>query len=91
MFRELAVPRVDRLLAACDPLGVPGRELLRHGLSGLHENHAEVCVSDYSYRSATIGSTRDARCAGRNAASSAIATKDIVASINSEMSVGMMP
>ena len=34
---------------------------------------------------------RDARRAGRNAASSAIATKEMVAPINSEMSVGLMP
>ena len=31
----------------------------------LHENHAEVFVSDYSYRSATMGSTFAARRAGR--------------------------
>jgi hypothetical protein len=30
----------------------------------LHENHAEVFVSDYSYRSATMGSTFAARRAG---------------------------
>ena len=31
---------------------------------GLHENHAEVFVSDYSYRSATMGSIFAARRAG---------------------------
>jgi REP element-mobilizing transposase RayT len=40
------------------------RELSWHGPSRLHENHAEVCVSDYSYRSATMGSTFAARRAG---------------------------
>jgi hypothetical protein len=30
----------------------------------LHENHAELVVSDYSYRSATMGSTLAARRAG---------------------------
>lgn len=51
----------------------------------------EADTAGYSYRRATIGSTRDARRAGRNAASSAIATKEMVAPINSEMSVGLMP
>jgi len=41
------------------------RELSRHGPPRLHENHAEVFVSDYSYRSATMGSTFAARRAGR--------------------------
>ena len=48
-------------------------------------------VSCYSYRSATIGSTFIARRAGRNAASSAIAMREMVAPINSGMSVGLMP
>ena len=39
--------------------------LPRHGSPRLHENHAEVFVSDYSYRSATMGSTFAARRAGR--------------------------
>src|SRR5207253_8045608 len=45
----------------------------------------------HSYLRATMGSTREARRAGRNAARSAIATKEMVAPINSEMSVGLMP
>jgi len=45
----------------------------------------------YSYLKATIGSTRDARRAGRNAAISAMATKEMVAPMNSKMSVGLMP
>jgi hypothetical protein len=36
----------------------------RHGPPRLHENHAEVFVSDYSYRSATMGSIFAARRAG---------------------------
>jgi hypothetical protein len=40
------------------------RELSPHGPPRLHENHAEVFVSDYSYRSATMGSTFAARRAG---------------------------
>jgi transposase len=35
-----------------------------HGPPRLHENHAEVFVSDYSYRSATMGSIFAARRAG---------------------------
>ena len=37
----------------------------RHGPPRLHENHAEVFESDYSYRSATMGSIFAARRAGR--------------------------
>jgi hypothetical protein len=37
---------------------------VRHGPPRRHENHAEVFVSDYSYRSATMGSTFAARRAG---------------------------
>jgi len=37
---------------------------VRHGLPRLHDNHAEVFVTDYSYRSATMGSTFAARRAG---------------------------
>ena len=37
---------------------------VRHGPPRLYENHAEVFVSDYSYRSATMGSTLAARRAG---------------------------
>jgi hypothetical protein len=40
------------------------RELSRHGPPRLEENDAEVFVSDYSYRSATMGSTFAARRAG---------------------------
>ena len=46
-------------------LRISHRELSRHGPPRLHENHAEVFVSDYSYRSATMGSTFAARHAGR--------------------------
>ena len=45
-------------------------------LPRVHQNHAEVFVSDYSYRNATMGSTFAARRAGTKAAmppSSAIA------------------
>jgi len=45
-------------------LRISHRELSRHGPPRLHENHAEVFVSDYSYRSATMGSTFAARRAG---------------------------
>lgn len=51
------------------PAPVPGNALFslsaaRHGPPRLHENHAEVFVSDYSYRSATMGSIFAARRAG---------------------------
>jgi hypothetical protein len=36
------------LSSASDPLGVPCRELLRHGPPGLHANLAQVFMSDYS-------------------------------------------
>ena len=45
-------------------LRISRRELSRHGPPRLHENHAEVFVSDYSYRNATMGSTLAARRAG---------------------------
>src|SRR5580704_15902132 len=52
------------LSSAGDPLAVPRRELLWHGSPGLHANLAEVSMSGYSYRSATMGSTLAARRAG---------------------------
>jgi hypothetical protein len=72
-------------------LRISHRELSWHGPPRLHENHAAVFVSDYSYRSATMGSTFIARRAGRNAASSAIATREMVAPANRETSVGLTP
>jgi hypothetical protein len=59
--------------------------LIRNGKEGV------TWKAGYSYRSATIGSTFIARRAGRNAASSAMATREMVAPTNSEMSVGLMP
>ena len=49
---------------ACDPLGVPGRELLRQGPPGVHANLGQVFISGYSQRSAATGSMRVARRAG---------------------------
>jgi hypothetical protein len=53
------------LSSAGDPVGVPCRELLRHGPPRVHANLVQEFISDYSYRSATMGSTFAARRAGR--------------------------
>ena len=51
--------------SARDALGTPCRELRRHGSPGLHANLAQEFMSFYSYRKATMGSTFEARRAGR--------------------------
>lgn len=48
-----------------DPLGVPRRELLRHGPARVYADLAQVFMSDYSERNATMGSTLAARRAGK--------------------------
>jgi transposase len=64
--------RVERLFACLHYFrrlvirwGVPRRELLRHGSTRLHANLAQTFVSHHSYRNATMGSTLEARRAGR--------------------------
>jgi hypothetical protein len=53
------------LSSAGDPVGIPRRELLRHGPPRVHANLVQEFISDYSYRSTTMGSTFAARRAGR--------------------------
>jgi hypothetical protein len=50
---------------AGNPLGVPRRKLFRHGAPRLHANLAQTFMSVYSYRNATMGSTFEARRAGK--------------------------
>jgi len=58
------LPGLQWVPSAGRALGISHRELPGMVRLGCIENHAEVLVSDYSYRSATMGSIFAARRAG---------------------------